>query len=150
MNAIRTALVAIYVLHHRQVFSARDVRLTVTPLRGIAPVALDRTVALPCGRLEESATPLVARMEALIESEGVTTQGAELAVEVCAPQNTSAPLSSVSCAVRTGHLAKTPAMVELSLSAGAGASVGRARTAVQACSEDLARQAALTGRKPRP
>ncbi|MFD9543096.1 SUKH-3 domain-containing protein [Streptomyces sp. NPDC060022] len=140
-NVIRTALVAIYVLHHRQVFSARDLRLTVTPLRGIGVVALDCTVPLPGGRLEESATPLAARMEALTEAEGVATQGAELKVEVCAPRNATAPLSSVSCAVRTGHLAKAPAMVELCLAAGAGASVGRARAAVQACSEDLARQA---------
>ncbi|MFC9946182.1 SUKH-3 domain-containing protein [Streptomyces pratensis] len=140
-DVIRTALVAVYVLHHRQVFSARHLRLTVTPLRGIAPVALDRTVPLPGGSLEESAVPLAAKMEALIETEGVTTRGAELKVEVPAPRNATAPQSSVSCAVRTGHLAKTPATVELHLAAGAAASVGRLRTAVQACSEDLARQA---------
>lgn len=141
VDVIRTALVAVYVLHHRQVFSARHLRLTVTPLRGIAPVALDRTIAIPGGRLEESATPLAARLEALMEAEGITTRGAELKVEVCVPRNVTAPLSSVSCAVRTGHLAKAPATVELCLAAGAGASVGRNRTAVQACSEDLARQA---------
>lgn len=145
-DAVRAALVAIYVLHHRQVFSARHLRLTVTPLRGIGLVALDRTVPLPGGRLEESATPLAARMEALIEAQGVTTQGAEVKVEVHAPRSAAAPLSSVSCGVRTGHWAKDPAMVELSLSAGVSASVGRARAAVQACAKDLARQA----RRPSP
>ncbi|MEV6307673.1 SUKH-3 domain-containing protein [Streptomyces sp. NPDC051840] len=140
VDVIRTALVAVYVLHLRQVFSARHLRLTVTPLRGIAPVALDRAVPLPGGSLEESAVPLAATMEALIKTEGVTTRGAELKVEVPAPRNATAPQSSVSCAVRTGHLANTPATVELCLTAGAGASVGRLRTAVLACSKDLARQ----------
>ncbi|MFF5852224.1 hypothetical protein GTW29_04230 [Streptomyces sp. SID7834] len=141
VNAVRTALVAVYVLHHRQMFSARGLRLTVTPLRGIGPVALDRTVRLPGGRLEESATPLVTAMEALIEAAEVTTEGAELKVAVSAPPKTVGPPASVSCAVRTGHLAREPAMVELSLSAGAGASVGRVRAAVRACSQDLARHA---------
>ncbi|MCL7381525.1 SUKH-3 domain-containing protein [Streptomyces sp. 35G-GA-8] len=139
VNAVRTALVATYVLHHRRVFSARDLRLTVTALRGIGAEVLNRTVPLPSGSLEESATPLAAGMEALIEAEGVTVRGAELTVTVSAPQNTSAPLSSVSCAVRIGHSAKAPGMTELSLSAGAGASVGESRAAVQACSEDLTR-----------
>lgn len=140
VDVIRTALVAVYVLHHRHVFSVRDLRLTVAPLRGIAPVALDCTVPLPGGRLEDNLTPLATRMEALLETAGVATRGAEIKVEVCAPRGTTAPLSSVSCAVRTGHLATAPATVELSLAAGAGASVGRLRTAVQACSRDLARQ----------
>ncbi|MFJ4921131.1 SUKH-3 domain-containing protein [Streptomyces sp. NPDC088725] len=140
-NAVRTALVAVYVLHHRQVFSARDLRLTVTTLRGIGVEALDRTVPLPGGSLGEGAAPLAAKMKALIEAEGATTKGAELKVTVRAPQDTTAPLSSVSCAVRTGHSAKAPAMTELSLSAGAGASVSRVWAVVQACSEDLARYA---------
>ncbi|MER8070166.1 SUKH-3 domain-containing protein [Streptomyces sp. NPDC094034] len=141
VNAVRTSLVALYVLHHHHVFSARDLRLTVTALRGIGAEALEHTVPLPGGSLEESAAPLAASMEALIKAEGVTTRGAELKVTVSAPQDTAAPLSSVSCAVRTGHSAESPGMTELSLSAGAGASVGRARTAVLACSEDLARYA---------
>ncbi|MER5553497.1 YwqJ-related putative deaminase [Streptomyces sp. NPDC002793] len=94
--------------------------------------------------LDQSAYHFAARRWAWTvpsETEGVSTPGAELKVEMCAPRNVTAPLSSVSCAVRTGHLAKAPATVELCLAAGAGASVGRIRTALQACSEDLARQA---------
>lgn len=141
VNAVRTALVAVYVLHHRRVFSARELRLTVTTLRGIGGEAVDRAVPLPGGTLEENAAPLAATMEELIEARGATTTGAELKLTVRAPRNATVPLSSVSCAVRTGHSARAPAMTELSLSAGAGASVGRAREAVRSCSEDLSRYA---------
>ncbi|WP_405639764.1 SUKH-3 domain-containing protein [Streptomyces uncialis] len=141
-NTVRTALVAVYVLHHHRLFGARELRLTVTTLRGIGGAVLDdRAVPLPEGSLEESAAPLVAAMEKLIGAAGVTVRGAELKVTAAAPPNTPAPLSSVFCAVRTGHSAKTPGAVELSLSAGAGACVGQARTAVLACVEHLSRYA---------
>ncbi|MFJ6943953.1 SUKH-3 domain-containing protein [Streptomyces wuyuanensis] len=141
LSAVRTALVAVYVLHHRNVFSARDLRLTVTTLRGIGIETVDRRLRLPGGSLERSAAPLMAAMYELIEAEGATTRGAELRVTVSAPVQTAAPLSTVACAVRTGHSAKAPALTEISLSAGAGASAGRVRTVLDECAEDLARYA---------
>ncbi|MEW2169057.1 SUKH-3 domain-containing protein [Streptomyces sp. NPDC007027] len=139
LDAVRTALVAVYVLHHRQVYSARELRLTVTALRGIGTETLDRAIPLPGGSLEDAAEPLVAAAAALIESEGATELGSELKVSVGGPPLTTAPLSSVACSVRTGHYAATPTEMELSLSAGMGASVGRAGAAVRLCAEDLGR-----------
>lgn len=139
LNAVRTALVAVYVLHHRRVYSARELRLTVTALRGIGVETLDRVIPLPGGLLEDAAAPLVATAMALIESEGTTELGSELKVSVGRPPHTSGPLSSVACSVRTGHYAATPTVMELSLSAGMGASVGRAGAAVRLCAEDLER-----------
>nr|WP_283258683.1 SUKH-3 domain-containing protein [Streptomyces fradiae] len=141
VSAVRTALVAVYVLHRRQVFSARSLRLTVTTLRGIGLKAVDRPLPVPAGSLERSATPLVAEMQSLIEAQGCTAQGVELRVTVSAPPRTTVPLASVCCAVRTGHSAQAPSMAEISLAAGAGASVGRARALLQACVEDFARYA---------
>ncbi|MFC9652974.1 hypothetical protein [Streptomyces sp. NPDC056937] len=145
-NAVRTALVAVYVLHHRKVFSARELRLTITTLRGIGQETLDRLVALPRGSLQDSAVPLVARMRALMAAEGVIPQGAELKITVAAPEGTRSPGASVSCAVRVGHSATEPAEAELSLSAGAGAVVGRPWAAVRGCAEDLARYGRARGR----
>ncbi|MFE3680098.1 SUKH-3 domain-containing protein [Streptomyces griseus] len=139
LNAVRTALVAVYVLHHRRVYSARELRLTVTALRGIGVETLDRVIPLPGGLLEDAAAPLVATAMALIESEGTTELGSELKVSVGRPPHTAGPLSSVACSVRTGHYAATPTVMELSLSAGMGASVGRAGAAVRLCAEDLER-----------
>ncbi|MEU3836393.1 SUKH-3 domain-containing protein [Streptomyces microflavus] len=139
LDAVRTVLVAVYVLHHRRVYSARELRLTVTALRGIGVESLDRTIPLPGGSLDESVTPLVAAVEALIESEGATAQGSELKVSIGAPPLATAPRSSVTCSVRTGHSAAMPTAIELSLSAGMGASVGGAGTAVRLCAEDLAK-----------
>ncbi|MEV6475830.1 SUKH-3 domain-containing protein [Streptomyces sp. NPDC051657] len=139
LDAVRTALVAVHVLHHRQVYSARELRLTVTALRGIGVETLNRAIPLPGGLLEDAAAPLVAAALALIESEGATELGSELKVSVGVPLLTTAPLSSVACSVRTGHYAATPTVIELSLSAGMGASVGRAGAAVRLCAEDLAR-----------
>ncbi|MFD7222703.1 SUKH-3 domain-containing protein [Streptomyces sp. NPDC059892] len=145
-NAVRTALVAVYVLHHRKVFSARELRLTITTLRGIGQETLDRLVALPRGSLQDSAVPLVARMRALMAAEGAIPQGAELKITVAAPEGTRSPGASVSCAVRVGHSATEPAEAELSLSAGAGAVVGRPWAAVRGCAEDLARYGRARGR----
>ncbi|WP_284453874.1 SUKH-3 domain-containing protein [Streptomyces sp. MRC013] len=139
VDTVRTALAAVYVLHHRRVFSARSLRLTVTTLRGIGVRTVDGTLPLPGGSREEAAEPLVAGMEALIGAAGATARGAEVQVAVSVPPHTAVPLSSVECTVRTGHSAKTPTSTELVLSAGAGASVGRARAALDACSEDFAR-----------
>lgn len=139
LNIVRTALVATYVLHHRRAFSARELRLTVTALRGIGVLTLDCSVPLPGGSLEEGALPVVARMEAAIASEKAPMQGSELKVTVGAPPGTAGPLSSLFCAVRTGHSAVAPAAAELSLSVGAGGSVGKAGAVAQRCSEDLAR-----------
>ncbi|MEU3601354.1 SUKH-3 domain-containing protein [Streptomyces sp. NPDC006798] len=142
LNAVRAALVAVYVLHHRDVFSARELRLTVTPLRGVgAPVIDGRGVPLPGGSLTESAEPVAAAMAELIGATGTTATGAELRVIVPAPGDSRAPRSSVVATVRTGHAAAAPGAVELSLAAGAGASVGGARTAVLGCADDLTRYA---------
>ncbi|MFE0427478.1 SUKH-3 domain-containing protein [Streptomyces sp. NPDC058953] len=142
LNAVRAALVAVYVLHHRKVFSTRELRLTVTPLRGVgAPVLDGRAVPLPGGSLTESAAPVAAAMEELIAAAGVTAKGAELRVTVPAPDDSRAPRSSVVATARTGHAGTAPGAVELSLAAGAGASVGRARTAVLGCADDLTRYA---------
>ncbi|MCP9945580.1 SUKH-3 domain-containing protein [Streptomyces somaliensis] len=138
-SAVRTALVGVYVLHHRGLFGARSLRLTVTALRGIGDDVLERAVPLPGGSLDEIAAPLVARLRQLLDTERVRFSGCALTLVVGAPEGTAAPYSSVSCAVRVGHSAAAPAAVELSLSAGAGTVLGRAWEAVHECTRDLAR-----------
>ncbi|MFJ9061352.1 SUKH-3 domain-containing protein [Streptomyces sp. NPDC102409] len=142
-NAVRTALVGVYALHHRQLFDARALRLTVTAMRGIGAQVLDRAVPLPGGSLDEFAAPLVARMRPLIDAEGAHLRSCALTVTVSVPEGTPAPYSSVSCAVRVGHSAAAPTATELSLAAGAGTAFGRPWEAVQGCVRDLDR---YTGR----
>ncbi|MEU0302235.1 SUKH-3 domain-containing protein [Streptomyces sp. NPDC006175] len=142
-NAVRTALVGVYALHHRQLFGARALRLTVTALRGIGAEVLDRAVPLPGGSLDEFAAPLAARMRELVDAERAHLRSCALTVTVSAPEGTPAPYSSVSCAVRIGQSASTPNATELSLAAGAGTALGRPWEAVQGCVRDLDR---YTGR----
>ncbi|MER6996956.1 SUKH-3 domain-containing protein [Streptomyces sp. NPDC000410] len=140
-NAVRTALVGVYVLHHRQLFGARELRLTVTALRGIGGDVLDRSVPLPGGSLDEIAALLVARMRQLADAGKTPLQGCALTVTVSPPEGTHAPYSSVHCAVRVGHSAAVPTATELSLTAGAGTALGRPWEAVEGCARDLARYA---------
>ncbi|WP_251094073.1 SUKH-3 domain-containing protein [Streptomyces sp. Caat 7-52] len=140
-NAVRSALVGVYVLHHRQLFDARALRLTATALRGIGAEVLDRAVPLPGGSLDEIAGPLAARMRQLADAARTPLAGCALTVTVSAPEGTAAPYSSVSCAVRVGHSAAAPTAAELSLAAGAGAVLGRPWEAVDGCARDLARYA---------
>jgi hypothetical protein len=140
-NAVRTALVGVYVLHRGQLFGARALRLTVTALRGIGGEVLDRAVPLPGGSLDEIAAPLVARLREFVDAENTPLQGCALTLTVNAPEGTPAPYDSVRCAVRVGHSAAEPTVAELSLTAGAGAVLGRSWEAVQGCVRDLARYA---------
>ncbi|MFJ4580817.1 SUKH-3 domain-containing protein [Streptomyces echinatus] len=144
-NAVRTALVGVYVLHHRQLFGARALRLTVTALRGIGAEVLDHAVPLPGGSLDELAGPLAARMRQLVDAARTPLPGCALTVTVSAPDGTAAPYSSVSCAVRVGHSAAAPTAAELSLAAGAGTALGRPWRAVHECARDLARYAGASG-----
>ncbi|MFD7031581.1 SUKH-3 domain-containing protein [Streptomyces sp. NPDC059917] len=67
----RAVLVAVYVLHAHGAFSAREVRLPVTSLRGIGVLVLDQLFPLRAGRLEDGADQLAADMAAAVEATGL-------------------------------------------------------------------------------
>ncbi|MER5490110.1 SUKH-3 domain-containing protein [Streptomyces sp. NPDC002490] len=139
VHLVRTALVAVYVLHHHRVFSVRELALTVTTLRGVGlPVLEDRVVPLPGGSLDGSEAPLVAALEGLTSTLSVDSRSTETKLALTSPQGTADPFSSVSCTVRSGFSAASPEDVELALLAGAGASFGNALSVVASCAQDLA------------
>ncbi|MCB5179670.1 SUKH-3 domain-containing protein [Streptomyces antimicrobicus] len=127
---VRAALVAVYVLHHTGVYSARALRLQVTTLRGVGVLALDRTFPLLPGPLEASAEPLTRSMEEALAAAGLRAQNCELALAVPAPSGTPGPLAELDCTVTVGGPAGGPT---LSLSAGMSASYGRASRVLAAC-----------------
>ncbi|MGH8917518.1 MAG: SUKH-3 domain-containing protein [Actinomycetes bacterium] len=131
----RAVLLAVYVLHAHGAFSAREVRLRVTTLRGIGVLALDRLFPLRAGRLEDGADPLAADMAAAVEAAGLRPQGAELVFSVPAAP---AP-RGLECAVTVG--AADAVGPRLRLTAGPGAAIGRAGEVFAACAEAFGRQA---------
>ncbi|MBW5483898.1 SUKH-3 domain-containing protein [Streptomyces bambusae] len=137
--AVRAALVAVYVLHHTGVYSARALRLRVTTLRGVGILALDETFALRPGRLDASAEPLTQAMTDQLAGAGLSPRGCELALGVPAPPGTSGPLTTLECTITLGGPAGRPT---LALSAGMGASVGRTAEVLDACERAFAAWAA--------
>ncbi|MER5732010.1 SUKH-3 domain-containing protein [Streptomyces sp. NPDC002138] len=130
----RAALVAVYVLHAHAAFSAREVRLRVTTLRGVGVLALDQAFPLRPGRLEDSAEPLAADMAAALEAGGLRPQGAELMFSVPA----AAAPGELECAVTVGTAGA--AAPRLTLTAGPGAAIGRPAEAFAACAAAFDRQ----------
>ncbi|MFI5987058.1 SUKH-3 domain-containing protein [Streptomyces sp. NPDC051555] len=130
----RAALVAVYVLHAHGAFTAREVRLRATTLRGVGVLALDRAFPLHPGPLQDSAAPLAAAMVAAVEAAGVRPLGAELTFSVPAE---AAP-GQLECAVIVGT-AGTPAP-RLVLAAGPGSAIGRPAEVFAACAAAFDRQ----------
>ncbi|MCB5179667.1 SUKH-3 domain-containing protein [Streptomyces antimicrobicus] len=136
---VRAALVAVYVLHHTGVFSARALRLRVTTLRGVGVLALDETYALRPGRLDASAEPLARAMADELAAAGLSPHGCEIAVGVPAPSGTTGPLATLDCTITLNGPAGRPT---LTLSAPMGASVGPTAKIFDACEAAFAAWAA--------
>ncbi|MFD3571005.1 SUKH-3 domain-containing protein [Streptomyces sp. NPDC058667] len=128
-GGVRAALVAVYVLHTHEVFDARRLRLRATTLRGIGVTVLDEVFRLSPGRLEDSARPLVTAMESHLSALSQRAHSCELVLSVPPPAGTPAPLAELACEVTVGGSAG----FALSLSAGAGASVGSPAALVERC-----------------
>ncbi|MFJ3926158.1 SUKH-3 domain-containing protein [Streptomyces sp. NPDC090022] len=137
--AVRAALVAVYLLHHTGVYSARSLRLRATTLRGVGVLALDQDFPLPPGPLEAGAGPLTDAMEAVLTALGLRPQGCELALSVPAPPGTTGALATLECTVSVGGPAGRPTVT---LSAGMAASIGRAAELIGAYERDLGAWAA--------
>ncbi|MDX3850283.1 SUKH-3 domain-containing protein [Streptomyces sp. AK02-01A] len=136
-DATRAAMVAVYVLHSGGAFSARAVRLRVTTLRGVGVLVLDETFPLRGDSLENSAGPMAQDMERAMAEHGVTARGAELVLSLVVPRVTTGPLATVDCSITVGS-SPTPGRAVLTLTAGAGASMGRAANVLASCAADLA------------
>lgn len=135
-DALRAAMVAVYVLHHHGVRSARALRVTVTTLRGFGAVAFDARFDLHPSSLEENTDLLAREVSEALEKAGVASHGAELAVSVLPPSRTAMPLASVDCRVSVdGSSSAVP--LSLVLTAGPGASVGSAGESVTAAAHAL-------------
>jgi hypothetical protein len=130
-DALRAAMVAVYVLHHHGLYSARALRVLVTTLRGFGAVAFDERFDLHAASLEENAGLLALEVSEALEETGTGLRGAELAVSVLPPPGMAMPLASVDCRIRADGSAGS-APLSLDLAAGPGASVGRVGEAVSA------------------
>lgn len=130
-DALRAAMVAVYVLHRHGVHSARALRVLVTTLRGFGAVAFDGRFDLHPATLEENADLLTREVCEALEVAGAALRGAELAVSVLPPPDTGMPLASVDCRISVDGSAPA-APLSLTLDAGPGASVGAAGEAVSA------------------
>ncbi|GAA2448976.1 hypothetical protein GCM10010405_35460 [Streptomyces macrosporus] len=135
-DALRAAMVAVYVLHHHGVHSARALRVLVTTLRGFGAVAFDERFDLHSASLEENAGLLAREVSAALEKAGAVLHGAELTVSVLPPPDTAMPLASVDCRVSVDGSAPA-APLALVLAAGPGASVGPAGESVTAAARAL-------------
>lgn len=133
-DVLRAAMVAVYVLHHHGVHSARALRVLVTTLRGFGAVAFDGRFDLHPASLEENADLLTREVSEALEEAGVALYGAEIAVSVLPPPDTTMPLASVDCRVAVDGSASA-APLSVTLEAGPGASVGAAGQAVSAAAE---------------
>ncbi|MFF5491056.1 DUF6193 family natural product biosynthesis protein [Streptomyces virginiae] len=142
LEAVRAALTAVYVLHRHGAYSARAVRLRATTLRGLGALALDRVFPLPGGSLEAAAVPLVRDMARALAAEGVRTEGTELQLSVPPPPAVTGPPATFAWALTVGASAAHPSTADLTLTAGAGASVGEAAATFDACVADLVRPTA--------
>ncbi|MFJ2750058.1 SUKH-3 domain-containing protein [Streptomyces sp. NPDC087297] len=138
-EAVRAALTAVYVLHRHGAYSAREVRLCATTLRGIGVRALDRTFPLPAGPLEAAAGPLAQNMAEALAAAGVRTQGTELHLSVPPPPATTGPLATLTWALAVGASAAHPTTATVTLTAGPGASVGDPAKVFAACAHALVR-----------
>ncbi|MFF9065997.1 SUKH-3 domain-containing protein [Streptomyces sp. NPDC014891] len=126
---VRAALVAVYVLHTHGVFGARTLRLRATTLRGIGVTVLEQDFRLRGGPLEANAPSLAEAMETALSGLAQTSGSCELVLSVPAPPGTAGPPADVGCAVALGG----PDGFALTLTAGAGASVGPPATALENC-----------------
>lgn len=140
-EAVRAALTAVYVLHHGGAYSAREVRLRATTLRGIGVLALDRPFPLPRGSLEAAAEPLSRDMAEALAARSVHPEGVELRLSVPPPAGTAGPLATLDCALTLGASAAHPTTAALTLTAGPGASIGDPARVFDACAADFARYA---------
>ncbi|MFD9412214.1 SUKH-3 domain-containing protein [Streptomyces sp. NPDC059989] len=141
-DAVRVALTGVYVLHQAGAYSAREVRLRATALRGIGEVALDRGFPLPAGSLEAAAVPLVRGMSEALAEAGVRAEGAELRFSVPAPPGTgTGPLARAAfgCVLTVGGSAALPTTPVLTLTAGPGASIGRPAEVFDGVAADFGR-----------
>ncbi|MFD7262121.1 SUKH-3 domain-containing protein [Streptomyces sp. NPDC059874] len=138
-EAVRAALTAVYVLHRAGAYSARELRLRATTLRGIGVLALDRVFPLPAGSLEAAAEPLTGRMTEALAAVGVHVEGAELRISVPPPATAAVPFAGFACTLTVGASAAHPTTATRTLTAGPGASIGRAAEVFDACVADLTR-----------
>lgn len=144
-EAVRAALTCVYVLHHGGAYSAREVRLRATTLRGIGVPALDRAFPLPPGSLEAAAGPLLRDMAEALAAHSVHPEGAELCLSVPPPPGTPGPLATLDCALTLGTSAARPTTAALTLTAGPGASIGAPARVFDTCARDFARLHARAG-----
>ncbi|HEX5569583.1 MAG TPA: SUKH-3 domain-containing protein [Streptomyces sp.] len=129
-DALRAAMVAVYVLHHHGVHSARALLVRVTTLRGVGVVAFEERFRLHRSSLEGNAEILGREVSEALGGAGVGLHGAELTVSVLPPPGAVMPLASVDCRISVDGPAA--ASLSLSLAAGPGASVGTAGESVSA------------------
>ncbi|MGW6983836.1 SUKH-3 domain-containing protein [Streptomyces sp. NPDC054932] len=142
-DAVKVALTGVYVLHRAGAYSAREIRLRATTLRGVGDVALDRGFPLPAGSLEAAAEPLVRGMGGALAEAGARAEGAELRLSVPAPRGTGTlARADFDCVLTVGGSAARPTTAELVLSAGPGACIGHPAEVFEALTADFERCAA--------
>lgn len=135
-DALRAAMVAVYVLHRHGVHSATALLVRVTALRGFGAVVFEGRFALHAASLEENAALLAREISEVLEQADAGLRGAELAVSVLSPPDTAMPSASVDCRISVdGAAADAP--LSLSLAAGPGASIGTAGESVSAAARAL-------------
>ncbi|MGW8376187.1 SUKH-3 domain-containing protein [Streptomyces sp. ODS28] len=143
-DAMKTATVCAYVLHHSGVFSTRSYRVTAAPRRTGRAAAgeplFEQRYRLRTGPLEENAERIAEELRAAVTESGTPLSETRLAVTLLPSSSATAPWTTVTCtATVNGPRHHTP--TTLALTAGPGASTGPLNEAVTEAAKELERYA---------